>query len=81
MVIGQLMFMAALKARETSFVAPFYYATLIFALVYGVIFFGEIPDLYVYLGSAMIVTSGVTIAILGSRASRRTAGAVTSPER
>ncbi|HSP24131.1 MAG TPA: DMT family transporter [Saliniramus sp.] len=81
MVIGQLMFMAALKARETSFVAPFYYATLIFALVYGVIFFGEIPDFYVYLGSAMILASGVTIAILGSRASLRAAGAVTGPER
>lgn len=71
MVIGQIFFMAALKARETSFVAPFYYATLIFAFIYGVIFFGEIPDLFVYIGSAMIVTSGIAIAVLGARSRAR----------
>jgi drug/metabolite transporter (DMT)-like permease len=75
MVIGQIMFMAALKARETSFVAPFYYATLIFAFIYGVIFFDEVPDLLAYVGSAMIVASGVAIAILGARTRARAAKA------
>lgn len=76
MVIGQIFFMAALKTRETSFVAPFYYATLIFAFIYGVIFFDEVPDLYVYVGSAMIVASGVAVAVLGARTRMRTAKAM-----
>jgi len=67
MVFGQLLFMAALKSHETSFVAPFYYATLIFAFAYGVIFFGEVPDLYAYAGAGMILVSGVAIAISGTR--------------
>jgi drug/metabolite transporter (DMT)-like permease len=80
MVIGQLFFMAALKARETSFVAPFYYATLIFAFIYGVIFFDEIPDLFAYVGSAMIVASGMAIAILGARTRARVARAASETQ-
>ncbi len=67
MVVGQLIFMAALRVRETSFVAPFYYATLIYAFVFGVVFFGEIPDPWVYLGSGMIVASGIAITLQGRR--------------
>ncbi len=70
MVIGQLLFMAAIRVRETSFVAPFYYATLLFAFVYGMIFFGEIPDLFVYLGAGAIVFSGVAITLQGAREGR-----------
>ena len=76
MVIGQIFFMAALRARETSFVAPFYYATLIFAFIYGVIFFDEAPDLSVYIGSTMIVASGIAVAVLGARTRARTTKAM-----
>ncbi len=71
MVIGQLLFMVAIRVRETSFVAPFYYATLLFAFIYGMVFFGEIPDLYVYLGAGAIVVSGIAITLQGARDERR----------
>lgn len=70
MVIGQLLFMVAIRVRETSFVAPFYYATLLFAFIYGMVFFGEIPDLWVYLGAGAIVVSGVAITLQGAREDR-----------
>ncbi len=70
MVIGQLLFMAAIRIRETSFVAPFYYATLLFAFIYGMVFFGEIPDLWVYLGAGAIVFSGIAITLQGAREER-----------
>lgn len=70
MVIGQLLFMAAIRVRETSFVAPFYYATLLFAFLYGMVFFGEIPDLYVFLGAGAIVFSGIAITLQGAREER-----------
>ncbi|MGY6644530.1 MAG: DMT family transporter [Salinarimonas sp.] len=70
MVIGQLLFMAAIRIRETSFVAPFYYATLLFAFVYGMVFFDEIPDLWVYLGAGAIVFSGIAITLQGAREER-----------
>ncbi|MGY6568054.1 MAG: DMT family transporter [Salinarimonas sp.] len=74
MVIGQMIFMAAMQLRETSFVAPFYYTTLLFAFVYGMIFFGEIPQWYVYLGAGAIVFSGIAITLQGAREARLRAG-------
>lgn len=74
MVVGQMIFMAALKLRETSFVAPFYYTTLLFSFIYGMIFFGEIPRWYVYLGAGAIVFSGIAITLQGAREARPRAG-------
>ena len=75
MVIGQLLFMEAIRLRETSFVAPFYYATLVFAFAIGMVAFGEVPDLWVYLGAAAIVGSGLGVTVQGTREARRAAGA------
>ena len=58
-VAGQLLFMEALRLRELSFVAPFYYATLVYAFVYGIVLFGEQPTRHGLLGAAMIVASGL----------------------
>lgn len=50
---------AAMRVGEVSFVTPFRYARLIFAMIIGVFFFGERPDAMTLLGGAVIVGSGI----------------------
>ena len=50
---------AAMRVGEVSFVTPFRYSRLIFAMIIGVSFFGERPDLFTILGGAVIVASGI----------------------
>ncbi|KIN72832.1 DMT family transporter [Sulfitobacter guttiformis] len=50
---------AAMRVGEVSFVTPFRYSRLIFAMVIGMSFFGERPDVMTLLGGAVIVASGI----------------------
>jgi len=50
---------AAMRVGEISFVSPFRYTRLVFALIIGTVFFAERPDLLTLIGAAIIVTSGV----------------------
>lgn len=50
---------AAMRVGEVSFVTPFRYARLIFALVIGVSVFGERPDALTLIGAVIIVASGI----------------------
>lgn len=50
---------AAMRLGEVSFVTPFRYARLLFALIIGVVVFGESPDALTLLGAAIIVASGI----------------------
>ncbi|CCF19625.1 conserved membrane protein of unknown function [Pseudorhizobium banfieldiae] len=49
----------AMRTGEISFVAPFRYTSLIWGLVLGILFFGERPDAFVYVGAAIIIVSGL----------------------
>ncbi len=50
---------AAMRVGEVSFVTPFRYSRLIFAMIIGIAFFGERPDTLTFLGGAIIVASGI----------------------
>lgn len=50
---------AAMRVGEVSFVTPFRYSRLIFAMIIGVSFFDEQPEGYTLLGGAIIVASGI----------------------
>lgn len=68
MVAGQALFMRALWLAEASVVAPFYYATLAWAALIGVVVFGEVPGWHLYLGGALVVAGGL---LVGARAGGR----------
>lgn len=51
----------AMRTGALSMVSPFRYTRLLFALVLAVTVFGEQPDGWTLLGSAVIVTSGVAL--------------------
>ncbi len=57
--LALLLLTTALRTGEVSSVAPFRYTRIIFALSIAFVFFGEIPDLYTWVGAALIIGSGL----------------------
>ena len=61
MLIGQFCFLEALKRGELSFVAPFFYNTLIFVIIFDYIIYNSFPDTVSLFGSAIIIVGGIII--------------------
>jgi drug/metabolite transporter (DMT)-like permease len=49
----------AMREGDISFIAPFRYSSLIVAIVFGYVIFGDVPDVYILIGALMIVASGL----------------------
>ena len=52
---------AAMRVGEVSVTVPFRYTRLIFAMILGILVFGETPDSMTLAGSAVIVLSGLVV--------------------
>jgi len=63
MVIGQVLFLFAMKAVDASLVSPFIYSTLIFIGMLDYFILDVQPDAISVFGSAMIIASGSYIAL------------------
>ena len=63
-VITQFCSFTALKYSNLSFVAPFEYTRVFFAILIGLIIFHEIPDVYTLFGSTLIILSVYMITCL-----------------
>jgi drug/metabolite transporter (DMT)-like permease len=70
-VIAYYSLTIAMRTGEVSVVSPFRYVRLLFAIVIGLLVFGETPDMATILGSLLIVLSG-GYTLIQSR--RQTAG-------
>ena len=55
---SQLFLIRALAIGEASLLAPFAYVGLIYATIWGLVFFGEFPDKWSILGAIVIAISG-----------------------
>lgn len=55
--IGQFLMVGALQIAEASAIAPVDYVRLLLALMVGFFIFGEVPDLWTWLGSAIIISA------------------------
>lgn len=49
----------AMRSGEISFVAPFRYTSLLWALLIGVLVFQEKPDIWTLVGAAIVIASGI----------------------
>jgi drug/metabolite transporter (DMT)-like permease len=56
-LVGQTAFTFAFSSGESSAIAPFDYMRLLFAGLFGYIFFAELPDIWSLTGAAVIMTS------------------------
>jgi drug/metabolite transporter (DMT)-like permease len=64
---------SALRMADASVVAPLSYVRLIFAAGFGMVLFGEVPDLWLALGAALIVGSALYITRREALVARRRA--------
>lgn len=60
--IGHWMVIAAFRYADASVLAPFSYAQLLFASLFGFILFSVLPDVWVVIGAVVIAASGLYIA-------------------
>lgn len=56
---GYIFIILAMRSGDVSFVAPFRYTALLWAIVLGIVFFGELPDLAMLVGAALVIASGL----------------------
>jgi drug/metabolite transporter (DMT)-like permease len=57
--IGQYWWTRSLSMAPPAAVGPFYYFTLVWAMLLGFVFWGDIPSLTLLAGSAVVVASGL----------------------
>lgn len=58
---AQLCLIRAFTMTEAAVIAPFGYVGLIFATLWGALFFGEYPDLWTWVGALVIVVAGLYV--------------------
>lgn len=68
-VFAQMMIIAAYRAAPAAVVAPTQYSQILWATAFGALFFDELPDMWVGVGAAVIIASGVFIVWRESRPS------------
>lgn len=59
LLIGYQTIVNAMRVGEISFVAPFRYMSLLWAIAIGFLFFGDLPDLWMTVGAVIVIASGL----------------------
>lgn len=74
LVLAQFFIVLAYRGTELSAVAPFRYSIVLFAVMYGLLIFSEIPDHWSLAGMAIMILSGLYMLhreAVGARAAAR----------
>lgn len=71
-VVGQMCILRAFTMAEAAVVAPFAYVGLVFATLWGFLFFAELPDRWTVLGATLIVLAGLYVWYRETRTARGT---------
>ncbi len=58
-IVGYLASVMVMRVGDIGFIAPFRYTGLIWALILGLLIFGEWPDWLTLLGAAIVVATGI----------------------
>ncbi|SMR82237.1 S-adenosylmethionine uptake transporter [Aliiroseovarius halocynthiae] len=66
-VLAQIAIIIAYRSAPAAVVAPTQYSQILWATAFGALFFGEFPDMWVGVGAAIIIASGVFIVWRESR--------------
>lgn len=69
--VSQYLLVRAFSVAEAGALAPFGYTGLIWAGLWGWLFFGQLPDLWTILGAAIIVVAGLYVWSREARAAQR----------
>jgi drug/metabolite transporter (DMT)-like permease len=75
---GQIAMTFSYRYAEPSLLAPFDYTSMIWAVAFGFLIFGEVPALLVLIGAAVVTAAGVFIAFREHRLGRELSSRVES---
>ena len=73
---GYVFSIMAMRVGEVAFVSPFRYTILIWAIILGIVVFGDIPDTWTMTGAAIVVVMGIYTFYRERRLMRKAALAV-----
>ncbi|MFZ7093019.1 DMT family transporter [Primorskyibacter sp. 2E233] len=59
--VGQILLTSSYRHAEAAVLAPFDYASILFAILFGYFFFDEVPTAMVLIGSGIVMLAGVII--------------------
>ena len=57
--VGYLFSVMTMRVGEASYTAPFRYTILVWAIILGIVVFGDIPDMWTLLGAAIVAGAGI----------------------
>ena len=57
--VGEILVIKALEVAEAAAVAPIHYTLIIWGTFYGYMVFGDLPDVWTWVGTAIIVSAGL----------------------
>ena len=65
---AMMSFISAYKLAESNFVAPFEYSGMVWAVLFGLLFFNDFPDLWTWSGMAIVAGAGLFMLVMDRRA-------------
>ena len=65
-IFGYYTAVLVMRSGEMSFISPFRYTAILFALIIGFIFFDEKPDLIAFVGIIIVMLTGIVLMMRNS---------------
>lgn len=62
--ISATSFISAYQNAEANFVAPFEYTAMIWAVLFGIFLFNDFPDIYTWVGAAVVIGAGLFMLVI-----------------
>ena len=59
LIVGYMFIVMVMRVGDIGFVAPFRYMALLWAILFGWVLFGSLPDGWTLLGAAIVVATGI----------------------
>jgi drug/metabolite transporter (DMT)-like permease len=73
LILGYLFIVMAMRMGDVAIVAPFRYSALIWAILLGLVVFGDFPGVWTLLGATVVVATGLYTYIRENQLQRRVA--------
>ena len=71
-VFGYYTAVLVMRSGEISFISPFRYTAILFALILGFIFFDEKPDITAFVGIVIVILAGIVLMMRNSSVQKNT---------
>ena len=65
-IFGYYSAVLVMRSGEISFISPFRYSAILFALIVGLVFFDEKPDIMAFLGIVVVMLAGIVLMMRNS---------------